>query len=121
MFSEIEEKPPTEDTEIVLLEEDEAFFTGEETAENLHTLNFLERIHEKGDSDAFQEYMAFYNERVRTERAYILSDETGENVRYMSEAEYWQFVNEICGYMDYVEYRTKQILKNKNNREEPNG
>lgn len=30
---EIEEKPPTEDTEIVLLDEDETFFTGEETAE----------------------------------------------------------------------------------------
>ena len=32
-LSEIEEKPPTEDTEIVLLDEDETFFTGEETAE----------------------------------------------------------------------------------------
>ena len=32
-LSEIEEKPPTEDTEIVLLEEDDAFFTGEETEE----------------------------------------------------------------------------------------
>jgi len=32
-LSEIEEKPPTADTEIVLLDEDETFFTGEETAE----------------------------------------------------------------------------------------
>ena len=32
-LSEIEEKPPTEDTEIVLLEEDDAFFTGEESEE----------------------------------------------------------------------------------------
>jgi len=32
-LSEIEEKPPTDDTEIVLLDEDETFFTGEETAE----------------------------------------------------------------------------------------
>jgi len=32
-LSEIEEKPPAEDTEIVLLEEDDAFFTGEETEE----------------------------------------------------------------------------------------
>ncbi|WP_458407175.1 hypothetical protein [Anaerotignum sp.] len=32
-LSEIEEKPPTEDTEIVLLEEDEEFFTGEEGEE----------------------------------------------------------------------------------------
>ena len=32
-LSEIEEKPPTEDTEIVLLEEDDAFFTGEEREE----------------------------------------------------------------------------------------
>ena len=32
-LSEIEEKPPTEDTEIVLLEEDDAFFTGKETEE----------------------------------------------------------------------------------------
>ena len=32
-LSEIEEKPPAEDTEIVLLDEDETFFTGEETAE----------------------------------------------------------------------------------------
>lgn len=32
-LSEIEEKPPTEDTEIVLLDEDETFFTGEGTAE----------------------------------------------------------------------------------------
>ena len=32
-LSEIEEKPPTEDTEITLLEKDEAFFTGEETEE----------------------------------------------------------------------------------------
>ena len=32
-LSEIEEKPPTEDTEIVLLDEDETFFTGEETEE----------------------------------------------------------------------------------------
>ena len=94
---------------------------GEKTAENLHTLNFLERIHEKGDSDAFQEYMAFYNGRMQTERAYIFFDETGENVRYMSEPEYWQFVDEICGYMDYVEYKAHQILKKKNSREEQNG
>jgi hypothetical protein len=32
-LSEIEEKPPTEDTEIILLDEDEDFFTGEETEE----------------------------------------------------------------------------------------
>ncbi|MBR6651848.1 MAG: hypothetical protein IKL30_01620, partial [Anaerotignum sp.] len=32
-LSEIEEKPPTEDTEIVLLDEDETFFTGEGMAE----------------------------------------------------------------------------------------
>ena len=32
-LSEIEEKPPTEDTEIILLEEDDAFFTGEEREE----------------------------------------------------------------------------------------
>ena len=32
-LSEIEEKPPTEDTEIVLLDEDEDFFTGEEAEE----------------------------------------------------------------------------------------
>ena len=32
-LSEIEEKPPTEDTGIVLLEEDDAFFTGEELEE----------------------------------------------------------------------------------------
>ncbi|MBO5329711.1 MAG: hypothetical protein J6A71_04225 [Anaerotignum sp.] len=32
-LSEIEEKPPTEDMEIVLLEEDDAFFTGEEGEE----------------------------------------------------------------------------------------
>ena len=32
-LSEIEEKPPTEDTEIILLDEDEEFFTGEETKE----------------------------------------------------------------------------------------
>ena len=32
-LSEIEEKPPTEDTEIVLLDEDETFFTGEEAEE----------------------------------------------------------------------------------------
>ena len=32
-LSEIQEKPPTEDTEIVLLEEDEDFFTGEESEE----------------------------------------------------------------------------------------
>ena len=32
-LSEIEEKPPTEDTEIILLDEDEDFFTGEEKEE----------------------------------------------------------------------------------------
>ena len=32
-LSEIEEKPPTEDTEIILLDEDDAFFTGEEGEE----------------------------------------------------------------------------------------
>ena len=32
-LSEIEEKPPTEDTEIVLLDEDETFFTGKEAEE----------------------------------------------------------------------------------------
>lgn len=32
-LSEIEEKPPTEDTEIILLDEDETFFTGEEAEE----------------------------------------------------------------------------------------
>ena len=32
-LSEIEEKPPTEDTELILLDEDEAFFTGEEGEE----------------------------------------------------------------------------------------
>lgn len=94
---------------------------GGKTADNIHTLNFLECIHEKGDSDAFQEYMAFYNGRMQTERAYIFFDETGENVRYMSEPEYWQFVDEICGYMDYVEYKAHQILKKKNSREEQNG
>ncbi|MBO4932348.1 MAG: helix-turn-helix transcriptional regulator [Clostridia bacterium] len=94
---------------------------GGKTADNIHTLNFLECIHEKGDSDAFQEYMAFYNGRMQTERAYIFFDETGENVRYMSEPEYWQFVDEICGYMDYVEYKAHQILKKKNSKEEQNG
>ena len=51
-LSEIEEKPPTEDTEIILLDEDEDFFIGEETEEKKdaftksfilsnHTLTFV--------------------------------------------------------------------------------
>ncbi len=86
-----------------------------EEIKNIHTFDFIGKTERMGDSQANSEYRAFIDEKEKSGQTYIFFHKERGEKRYMGEEEKNQLVDEICNYMDYIQYKIFRQLKNEPN------
>ena len=86
-----------------------------EEIEDIHTFDFIGKTECMGDSQANSEYRAFIDEKEKSGKTYIFFHKKHGEKRYMGEEEKNQLVDEICNYMDYIQYKIFRQLKKEPN------